>query len=203
MARPSNAEEMESCARHRSRVRSCGENSPAETGEEAATGGELCSGGDIGIGGRLRFAAAAAKNESAAAALGDLPVNLGPECGEIIDGGNQRDTDHEPDGGIGDPVHGEDKVAVNRPLFPAMVENDGDHGDDLHHHLELAEFAGFDGKAAGRGDGAQAAHQKLAANDDDGDPRRNQARVELDESNEGGGDEKFCRPWDRAGCPWW
>src|ERR1039457_2279898 len=72
-----------------------------------------------------------------------------------------------------------------------MVEDDGDDGNDLHHHLEFSQFAGFDGKATGGSDGAQAAYQKLAANDDDGDPGRNQARVELDEGNEGGGDEKF------------
>src|ERR1039458_4281948 len=182
---------MESCARRSSRLRSSPENSWLEnswpeaarvaglppsdlfTSEAATADDELCCGGDIGIcrpRSRLRLAATA-ENESAAAALGHAPVNLRPECGEVIDGRNQRNADHEPDRDVGDPVHREDEVPVNRPLLPAVVKNDRNHGNDLHHHLELAQFAGFDGETLGRSDGAQTADQELAANDDHRDPR--------------------------------
>src|SRR5271170_2489063 len=99
IARLSNAEEMESRARHSSRVRSCAENSGPATSEAATADDELCGRGDIGIGRSRRWLrlAAAAENKGAAAALGDAPVNLRPERGKIIDGGNQRDADHEPD----------------------------------------------------------------------------------------------------------
>jgi len=167
-----------------SRVRSCGEKLPGGDWEEAATGGELCSGGDhrhrgpVAVCGGRR-----AKNESAAAGAWRLAGSIfDQKCGEIIDGGKfSETTDHEPDGGIGDPVHGKIKSAVNRPLFPAMVENDGDHGDNLHHHLEnlpssLASMVKPPEAAMER----KPLTQKLAADDDDGDPRRNQARVELE-----------------------
>src|SRR5580700_9984683 len=82
-------------------------------------------------------------------------------------------------------------MAVDRPLLPAMVEDNRHDGDDLHHHLEFAEFTGFDGEAFGGGDGTQATDQKLATDDDDRDPRRNQAGIELHQRDERGGDEKL------------
>src|ERR1700691_3976140 len=117
---------MESCARRSSRVRSSGENSCRETPAEAAIGGELCRWGDIGIGRsrrRLRLRAPAENESSSASALGDSPVNLGPESGEVIDGRNQRNAHHKPEGGVSDPVHGENEVPVDWPFLPAVVEN--------------------------------------------------------------------------------
>ena len=60
-----------------------------------------------------------------------------------------------------------------------MVQDYSDHGDDLHHHLELSQVAGFDGKALGGRDGAQATYQKFASNDDHGDPCRYQTGIKL------------------------
>lgn len=88
-------------------------------------------------------------------------------------------------------MDGENKVSVDRPLFPAVIEDDGDHGNDLDDHFELAQVAGFDGKSTGRGDRAQAAYQEFAADDDYCDPGGNQAGIELNQRNESGGDEKF------------
>src|SRR5271167_4754879 len=143
---------MESCASRSSRVRSSGENSRPEaapvTGllssdlfaSEAATAeDELGCVGDIGIcrsRARLRLLATA-ENKRAAPAFGHPPVNLRPECCEVIDTRNQRNADHEPDRDVGDPVHREDEVPVNRPFFPTVVEDDCYYGNDLHHHLEL------------------------------------------------------------------
>jgi len=72
-----------------------------------------------------------------------------------------------------------------------MVEDNGHYRNDLHHHFELAEFAGFDSETFRSGDGTQAAHQELAADDDYGNPRGNQAGIQLHQRNEGGGDEKL------------
>src|ERR1700723_568354 len=182
------AEEIESCASSSNSVRSSRENSWRETSGKTTTGGELCSGGDIGIVGRLRFAATAENKSAAATALGAAPVDLRPESGKVIDRGNQRDTNHKPDRGVSNPMHRKNEVSVNRPLFPAMIENHRDHGNNLHYHLELAQFTGLDGETTGGGDGSQAAYQKLAADNEDGDPCRNQAGIELDESNESGCD---------------
>ncbi len=60
-----------------------------------------------------------------------------------------------------------------------MGEDGGDDGDDLDDGLKFADLGGFDGEAFGGGDGAQAGDEKLAADDDDGDPGRNDAGVIL------------------------
>src|SRR5580698_4175982 len=146
--------------------------------------GRGSGGGDIAL-------PSAAEHESAAAALHHVAVDLRPEGDEVISGGNQRQHHHEPDGQPRDPVNGENVRAVDVPFFPAMVEDDGHHGDALHQHLELAEIAGFNGKAFRCGDGTQAADQKFTADDDDGNPCGDQAGVELHESDECGGDEEF------------
>ena len=36
---------------------------------------------------------------------------------------------------------------IEIPCVPAQGQNRRHHGDDRHHHLELAQFAGFNGKA--------------------------------------------------------
>jgi hypothetical protein len=64
------------------------------------------------------------------------------------------------------------------------TEDHGDHGNDLYQHLKFAQIAGLDGKAFGRGNAAQSADQEFAPDDDDRDPRRHQAWIELDQSDE-------------------
>jgi len=72
-----------------------------------------------------------------------------------------------------------------------MVEDGGDDGDDLGDGFELAELAGLDGEALGGGDGAEAADEELAADDEDGDPRRHDAGVELHQQDDAGGDHEL------------
>ena len=75
--------------------------------------------------------------------------------------------------------------------MPASRENHGDDGDDLDQHFELAEFARLDGKTFGRCNRAQSADQELAADDDYRHPRRHERGIELNERDEGRGDEQF------------
>ena len=84
-----------------------------------------------------------------------------------------------------------ENVRPDRPDFPAVVQNDGDHGNDLHQHFKFAQLAGLNGKALGRRDRAQPAYQKLARNDDHCHPGRNQSRIKLHQCDESGGDEEF------------
>ena len=135
--------------------------------------------------------------------LDNLPVNLRPERGKVIDARNQRNTRPQTRSRrIRDPVDREDEVTVNRPFFPTVVEYHRDHGNNLHHHLELAQFAGFDSKAPrSQRDGTQPAHQELAANDDHRDPGGNQAGIELHQGNERGSDQKFVGHADRKQNP--
>jgi hypothetical protein len=65
-----------------------------------------------------------------------------------------------------------------------VVQNDRDHGNNLHEHFHFAEIAGFDGEAFRRGNAAQATDQKLAANDYDGYPCRDQSRIKLHQGDE-------------------
>src|ERR1700758_2616007 len=93
--------------------------------------GEVSDGGDIAL-------LAPAKDEGAPAAVHNMAIDLLPECKKVIPGRKQRQSHHEPDRGICNPVHREN-VRSNRPLLPAMVNNHSDHGNDLNKHLELAE----------------------------------------------------------------
>src|SRR5581483_382157 len=172
---------MASWATFSNKRRSSGENSACKTAELLRPG--FSRGGDIAL-------PAAAEDEAAAAALHHLPVNLRPEGHEIIHGRNQREGDHESDGCARDHVNGKNEEA-EIPVFPAHREDGGDHGDDLHDHLEFAEIAGLDGEAFGGGDGTEAADHEFTANHDDGHPRRHDLRVELHQGYEGGGDEQL------------
>ena len=60
-------------------------------------------------------------------------------------------------------------------ICPMMVEDGGDHSENLHKHLQLAQVAGLNGEAFGGGNGPQAADQELAADDDDDHPRGHDA----------------------------
>src|SRR5208283_651905 len=196
------ADEIESCARRSNWSRSAEENSwgndfplPAEParlpGEESTPGGELGCTGDIGICRSRRRFRSPAEDEGAAAALRNPAVYLRPESHEIIDGGNQRNTNYEPDRQVGDPVNRKYVVSVDRPFFPAVVQNYRHHGNDLHHHLEFSQIAGFDREATGGGNGTQSAHQKFAPDDDYRNPRQDQARVELHQHYESCSDQKL------------
>ncbi len=48
-----------------------------------------------------------------------------------------------------------DDEAEEVPLIPAVGENRGDDGHNLHHHLQLAQLARLDGEALGGGHAAQ------------------------------------------------
>src|SRR5580704_5144018 len=88
-----------------------------------------------------------AEDKRAAAALHHLPVNLRPEGDEVIARRYQRQQNHEPYRHPRDPVHREEIPAIDGPFFPAMLQNNGHHGNDLHQHLELTQVASLDGKS--------------------------------------------------------
>ena len=89
------------------------------------------------------------------------------------------------------PVDGKNVSAEYRPLVPAASENHGHDGNDLHQHLELAQFARLNREAFGCGNGAQSAYQKLAADDDHSHPGRHQRGIELHQRDESGGDQQL------------
>src|SRR5579871_3389561 len=145
---------MASWASRRSNVLSSCENSPGEDWCGSTSGG-LGRGSDITVGSRRRhWFGAAAENKCAAAALHAAPVNFGPESHKIVDCRHQRDTYHEPDREISNPVNRENVMAIHRPFLPAVVEDDGNDRNDLNHHFELTQLAGLDGETFGGGDGA-------------------------------------------------
>jgi hypothetical protein len=127
---------------------------------------------------RLGFAA---EDEAATlAAFVRGVVNLLPESDEVVDCGDDRYDGHPVDGGDGDEVDADDVSAAQawepQPVVPAVSQDGCDDGDDLDDSLELADLAGLDGEALGRGDGAQARDEKLATDDKDGDPGLDDAR---------------------------
>jgi len=137
----------------------------------------------------LRLLAAEDGAATLAALVGDA-VDLVPEADEVVDCGDDGDDGHPVDGCDGDEVDA-DGEAPEVPVVPAMVEDGGDDGDDLGDGFELAELAGFDGEAFGGGDGAEAADEELASDDEDGDPGRHDAGVVLDEQDDAGGDHEL------------
>jgi hypothetical protein len=122
-----------------------------------------------------RWLGFAAEDEAAAfAAFVRCVINLLPEADEVIDGGYDGDDGHPVDGGNSDEVHSDDEAAAEvgkpEPVVPPVSENGGDDGDNLDDGFQLADLAGFDGKAFGGGNGTKAGDEKLAADDQDGDP---------------------------------
>src|SRR5437879_1621205 len=81
------------------------------TGTAGSSGG-LGRGSDIVVSPRRHWLGTPAEDERAAVALDHTPVNLGPEGNEVVNRRNQRDTHHEPDGEIGDPVNRENVIIV-------------------------------------------------------------------------------------------
>src|ERR1700730_9015831 len=161
---------MESWARRSSKVRSSCENSPWEDPRDSTVSG-LGRSSDIAI--RLRRwhgLSAPAQDEGAATALDHAPVDLRPESHKVVDRRHQRNANHKPDRNTCDPVDGEYVVAIDRQFFPAMVKDHCDHGNDLHHHFELAQVAGLDSESLRCGNVTQTAHQKFASNHDKGKP---------------------------------
>src|SRR5882724_4947385 len=116
------------CASCSSRVRSWAEK---WLGAEGRVRREGEASGDDSLGsGHIAFPAPA-QDESTAAAFDHMTVDLRPERGKVIDRRYQRQKNHEPDRNESNPVDGKN-VRPDRPDFPAVVENDGHHGDDLH-----------------------------------------------------------------------
>ena len=72
-----------------------------------------------------------------------------------------------------------------------VVEDHGDHRNNLHQHFKFAQFAGLDGETFGGGNRTQSAHQKFARDNHHRHPGRNQAGVELHQGDKRGGDQKL------------
>src|SRR5438128_5961299 len=175
---------MESCASWSNKARSSGANSRGSNSLQSQAADEFSCCSDIAL-------PPPAEDEGAAPALYHLPINLGPECSEVVDGRHQRQNNHEPDRHGGGHANGEEITPVNGPLPPAMSQNHGYHRYDLHEHLELAQVTGLDGETLRSCNGAQAADQEFASDDHDRHPCRNQAGVELNQGHECGGDEQL------------
>src|SRR4029077_9445695 len=107
-------------------------------------------GGIVGFGFLQRFFLAPAQDERTTPAALHSLVNFLPESPEVIDGGNDGDANHKPDGHFRYQVnrqHEREGAEMEGPYVPAYGQDGGNHGDDLHHHLELAQLAGFNGEA--------------------------------------------------------
>ncbi len=74
-----------------------------------------------------------------------------------------------------------------------MVDDGRHHRENLHEHLGFAQLAGLDGEAFRRSNRAQPADQEFAADNNHRHPRRNGARIELHQSNEGGRNQQLVR----------
>lgn len=72
-----------------------------------------------------------------------------------------------------------------------MVQDGGDDGYYLDDCFEFAEVAGLDGKALAGGDGAEAADEEFAADDEDGDPGLHHVGIVGHEEDEGGRDHEL------------
>ncbi len=117
-------------------------------------------------------------------------VNAIPEGDEVIDGGEQGNDQHEPDGHAGDEVNSDDE-SEEVPLVPAVRENGSDDGDNLQDHLQFAEVAGLNGEAFGGGNTAKSGDEEFASQDQNHDPGGHEIGREADEEDESGGDEEF------------
>jgi len=131
-----------------------------------------------------------AEDESAAAAFYGLAVDFRPERGEVIHG-DQRDRAIMPQTAIcaiqcTGTVTGPKYQARQR--WSRMTATTETIWTNI---LYFAEIAGLDGEALRGGDPAQPADQEFTANDEHGNPGGDHRRVELDQRNQGGGDEEF------------
>src|ERR1700733_14471305 len=81
---PSAAAAMASCASFNSSARSSGENSAMESASASSGGGDI-------------VLPPPAQDEGPLAPLHHAPVNLRPERNKVIDCGEKRQKDHEPD----------------------------------------------------------------------------------------------------------
>src|SRR6478672_4079652 len=167
----------------RSTARSCGVYSGCGL-ESDWTGCDSSDCGDIAL-------LAPAENESATPALDYMAIDLRPEGVEVISRRGQRPCHHEPDCETRDPVDGENIFTIHGELRPAVVENYCHHRNNLHHHFEFAEIAGFDSEPLGGGNRPQSADQKFAADDYNRNPGRNHTGVELNKRDECSGNKEL------------
>src|SRR6266853_95857 len=174
-----------SCAIPRSVLRRSKENSGVTAGSQAAS---LPRGSSDGL--DIAFSPLG-QDKSPATPLFRFMIDPRPEGNEVVQGGNQRKQNHEPDGDSGDPINREEINVEQWPFLPAASENHRHHRNNLHQHFELAEFARLNRKTFGRGNRAQPAHQKLAADDNHGHPCRYQRRIELHQGDESGSNQQF------------
>jgi hypothetical protein len=145
------------------------------------------------------FGFAAEDEASPLAAFVRGVVDLLPEGDEIVGRRDDRDDSHPIDGRNRNEMNTDDETSVEvgepEPVVPTVGEDGGDDGDDLNDGLQLADLAGFDGEALGGGDRAQTGDEKLAADDEDGDPGLDDAGVVADEDDVGSGDKEFVGQW--------
>src|ERR1041384_5666958 len=90
---------------------------------------------------------ASTENESATSALHYVAIDLIPEPDEVIGGGNQRESDHDPDGKPCDDVNRKIVRMKKRPRLPAMIQDHSDHGYDLGKHFQFSKVTGLDGES--------------------------------------------------------
>src|SRR5689334_3745576 len=113
-----------------------------------------------------------------------LSVNFRPERHKIIDGRHDRHTDHKPNREMSDQIYRKDERSrAYLPSQPAMVQNRRHYTYDLHHHFQLSQIAGLDGKSFRRGNTPEPADEELAADNNYRHPRGHDARIELNQCN--------------------
>src|SRR5438270_569351 len=123
-------------------------------------------------------------------------VDLLPEGPEIVDGRDDGNTHHEPDGHLRYQIDRQperEEAEIESPDIPADGQNRRHHGDDLHHHLQLAQLTGLNGEAFRSGDGAQAGDQELPSDDQHHDPDVDNIRHQAKQGDIAGGDHQLVR----------
>ena len=117
-------------------------------------------------------------------------VDLPPKADEVVGRRKDRHHRHPVDRGVGNQPDG-DNEAEPVPVVPAMRQNGRDHRHNLKDGFQFTDLGGGDRKAFGGGDRPKAGDKELAADDQDRDPRRNNARVVGDQRDIGGGHQQF------------
>ncbi len=148
---------------------------PEAGGFEAAAFG----GGGSVDGDAFALAVAFGVEEFGAAAKLGAVIDDAPEFAKVAEGRDHGEEDNDVEGEGGPARH----VRV------ADAEEQERDGNDLEKGLGLAEFVGLDGIAFGGGDAAEAADGEFASDEEDYEPTAD--GTELNEGDEGGGDEEL------------